>query len=179
MPVVSFQSYQAEFKHLVRLAIPILLAQLALTGLGVVDTIMSGRVGTDDLAAIGLGTSLLFPVFMISTGILLALTPLVAKQKGRKNWQGITYYLHQSLWLSIPLGLFSLVVLMHLQWVLDLLTLSSTVYQLTDDYLFYIAFGLPGIVLYQAFRFFWEGLGLTIPLLKQLLAKHENRRLPH
>ncbi|QBZ83376.1 Multidrug resistance protein NorM [Hydrogenovibrio crunogenus] len=165
MPAIPFSSYQTEFKHLIRLAFPILLAQLALTGLGVVDTIMSGQVGTDDLAAIGLGTSLLFPVFMISTGILLALTPLVAKQKGRQNWQGITHYLHQSLWLSIPLGLFSLLTLMHLQWVLDLLTLSATVYQLTNDYLIYIAFGLPGIVLYQAFRFFWEGLGLTIPTM--------------
>lgn len=48
-------AYWLELKQLVRLAIPILLAQLALTGLGVVDTVMSGQVGTDDLAAIGLG----------------------------------------------------------------------------------------------------------------------------
>ncbi len=62
-------AYWLELKQLVRLAIPILLAQLALTGLGVVDTVMSGQVGTDDLAAIGLGSSLLLPVFMISTGV--------------------------------------------------------------------------------------------------------------
>ncbi|KUJ75403.1 MATE family efflux transporter [Thiomicrospira sp. XS5] len=154
-----------ELKQLVRLSVPILLAQLALTGLGVVDTIMSGQVGTDDLAAIGLGSSLLLPVFMIATGVLLALTPIIARQKGREAWGDVTQFLHQAIWLSIPLGLFSLFVLMHLQWVLDWLTLPPAVYHLTDDYLFYIAFGLPGIALYQAFRFFWEGLGLTVPTM--------------
>lgn len=157
--------YRQELKQLIRLAWPILLAQLALTGLGVVDTIMSGRVGTDDLAAIGLGTSLLLPVFMISTGVLLALTPLVARQKGRQAWGNVTQYLHQAIWVSVPLGLASMAILMNLQWVLDWLTLSPNVYQLTADYLYYIAYGLPGIALYQAFRFFWEGLGLTLPTM--------------
>jgi len=50
----KWRPYQLELSQLFRLALPILLAQLALTGLGVVDTIMAGRVGTKDLAAIGL-----------------------------------------------------------------------------------------------------------------------------
>jgi len=161
----KWRPYQLELSQLFRLALPILLAQLALTGLGVVDTIIAGRVGTKDLAAIGLGSSLLFPVFMIATGILLALTPLVAKQKGRENWRGVSALLHQAIWVALPLGLSSLVLLMNLQWVLNELSLSPKVFQLTDDYLFYCAFGLPGIALYQAFRFFWEGLGMTLPTL--------------
>lgn len=161
----NWQPYRAELGQLFRLSLPILLAQLALTGLGVVDTIMSGRVGTEDLAAIGLGSSLLLPIFMIATGILLALTPLVAKQKGRENWEGVTSLLHQAIWVALPLGLMSAVLLMNLQWVLTELSLSPKVFQLTDDYLFYCAFGLPGIALYQAFRFFWEGLGITLPTL--------------
>ncbi len=162
---LNWQPYRRELSHLFRLSLPILLAQLALTGLGVVDTIMSGRVGTEDLAAIGLGSSLLLPIFMIATGILLALTPLVAKQKGKENWSGVSALLHQAIWVALPLGLMSAILLMHLQWVLNELSLSAKVFQLTDDYLFYCAFGLPGIALYQAFRFFWEGLGITLPTL--------------
>lgn len=161
----KWRPYQLELSQLFRLALPILLAQLALTGLGVVDTIMSGRVGTEDLAAIGLGSSLLLPIFMIATGILLALTPLVAKQKGRGNWQGVSYLLHQAIWVALPLGIVSALLLSNLQWVLNQLSLSESVFQLTEDYLFYCAFGLPGIALYQAFRFFWEGLGMTLPTL--------------
>lgn len=156
---------QLETKTLWKLAYPILLAQLALTGLGVIDTLMSGRVGTDDLAAIGLGSSIMLPVFMFSTGILLAITPLVAKAHGANDRLSISRYLHQGIWLSIPLGIVTLAILMQLEWLLDLLRLSDNVYQLTQDYLYYIAFGMPAIALYQALRFFWEGLGTTLPTM--------------
>ncbi|MEA3404534.1 MAG: MATE family efflux transporter [Pseudomonadota bacterium] len=164
-PQYSWQQYKQESILLLKLALPILLAQLALTALGVVDTIMSGWVGTNDLAAIGLGTSIMLPIFMFSTGVLLALTPLVAKKQGEQQSESITRYLHQGLWLSLPLGLLSMILLMNLDWVLNWLQLSPQVFQLTKDYLFYIAFGLPAVVLYQALRFFWEGLGTTLPTM--------------
>lgn len=157
--------YHQEFRLLLKLAVPILLAQLALTGLGVVDTVMSGRVGTNDLAAIGLGSSILFPIFMLSVGILLALTPLVSKANGKDDCDSMTRFLHQAIWLSIPLGLLTMLLSMKMDIVLNGLSLSPEVYQLTNDYLFYVAFGLPAIALYQAFRFFWEGLGLTLPTM--------------
>jgi len=162
---VQVPAIKTEATLLLKLALPILLAQLALTGLGVIDTIMSGQVGTNDLAAIGLGSSIMLPVFMFSTGILLAITPLVAKALGESKPERITRYLNQGLWLSLPLGGLSLVVLMNLEWVLELLSLNDAVYQLTQDYLFYIAFGMPAIALYQALRFFWEGLGTTLPTM--------------
>ncbi len=160
-----FFGIKLESSRLLQLAMPILLAQWALTGLGVVDTLMSGWVGTNDLAAIGLGTNIMLPVFMFSTGILLAITPLVAKANGQKQSLKITQFFYQGLWLALPLGLLSLWILMNLDWVLNLLSLSDSIYQLTQDYLFYIAFGLPAVALYQALRFFWEGLGTTLPTM--------------
>lgn len=161
----TLSQIRTESSLLVRLALPIFLAQLALTGLGVVDTLMSGWVGTNDLAAIGLGTSIMLPIFMISTGILLVITPLVSKANGQNKPERITRFLNQGLWLSVPLGLLSLVALMNLEWVLNQLSLSPEVYTLTRDYLFYISFGMPAIALYQALRFFWEGLGTTLPTM--------------
>ncbi len=162
---MSIRALKVESSLLLKLALPILFAQLALTGLGVVDTLMSGQVGTNDLAAIGLGTSIMLPIFMFSTGILLAITPLVAKAGGESKPQHITRYLNQGLWLSLPLGILSLAALMNLEWLLNLLSLNTEVYQLTQNYLFYIAFGMPAIALYQALRFFWEGLGTTLPTM--------------
>ncbi|HHT00552.1 MAG TPA: MATE family efflux transporter [Thiomicrospira sp.] len=158
-------SFLKESKLLIKLALPILFAQLALTGLGVVDTIMSGRVGTQDLAAIGLGTNIMLPVFIFTTGILLAITPMVSKANGQNNAQNIRIFFYQGLWLSLPLGILSLAILMNLNWLLDMLSIEAKVYQLTEDYLYYIAYGMPGIALYQALRFFWEGLGKTLPTM--------------
>ena len=158
-------AFRKESHHLFKLALPILFAQLALTGLGVVDTIMSGRVGTYDLAAIGLGSNIMLPVFIFTTGILLALTPLVSKAIGQNRPQTASLFLVHGLWLAIPLGVFSGLFLMNLEWLLSLLELESEVFRLTDDYLFYAAFGLPGIALYQVLRFFWEGLERTLPTM--------------
>lgn len=158
-------AFRAESSVLIKLALPILFAQLALTGLGVVDTVMSGRVGTNDLAAVGLGTNIMLPVFIFATGILLAITPMVSKANGKQDVSSVSLFLYQGVWLSIPLGIMALALLMNLEWLLKILGLNPEVYQLTKEYLFYIAFGMPGVALYQALRFFWEGLGRTLPTM--------------
>lgn len=163
--MMTFQHFKLESWQIIRLALPIFTAQLALTSLGVVDTVMSGWVGVDDLAAIGLGSSILLPVFIFTTGVLLAMTPITARYLGQNRMGAITYSLAQGLWLSLPLGLLSLALLLYPYPLLDLLGLTPKVYQLTADYLFWAAFGLPGVALYQVYRFFWEGLGITLPTL--------------
>jgi MATE family multidrug resistance protein len=165
MKYKRFKGIKVEASSLLQLAMPILLAQWALTGLGVVDTLMSGWVGTNDLAAIGLGSNMVLPVVMFSTGILLAITPLVAKANGQKQPHKITQFFYQGLWLALPLGFLSLWILMSLEGILSSLSLSDTIYQLTQDYLFYVALGLPAVALYQVLRFFWEGLGTTLPTM--------------
>jgi len=112
---------RAESSVLIKLALPILFAQLALTGLGVVDTVMSGRVGTNDLAAIGLGTNIMLPIFIFATGILLAITPMVSKANGKQDVSSVSLFLYQGIWLSIPLGIMALALLMNLEWLLKIL----------------------------------------------------------
>jgi len=155
-----------EAKTLFKLALPILFAQLALTGLGVVDTLMSGAVGVVDLAAIGLGSSIMLPIFIMGTGILLAITPIVGKVRGKEQKNAsLIQHLLQGLWISLPIGLISLLLMSNMQWLLNLLELSPQLYQLTEDYLYFVAFGMPAIALYQAMRFYWEGLGKTLPTM--------------
>lgn len=157
--------YRREVWQILRLSLPIFTAQLALTSLGVVDTVMSGWVGVNDLAAIGLGSSILLPVFIFTTGILLAMTPITARYLGQNRSADISFILNQGFWLAIPLGIISLLILLYPYPLLDLLNLSPEVYRLTADYLFWTALGLPGVALYQVYRFFWEGLGITLPTL--------------
>lgn len=154
-----------ESKQLVKLSWPILIAQLSLASLGVIDTIMAGQVSTDDLAAIGLGSSILFPVMMLAVGLLITITTLVAKQFGKKDFRQMEVFFQQGIWLSIPLGIITFFLLINSSWVLNLLPLTDKVFQLSNDYLFYIAFGLPALSVYFVFRYFWEAIGLTLPTM--------------
>jgi hypothetical protein len=51
------------------LAWPVLVAQLAVMAHGVIDTLMAGRC-TEDLAAVGIGASIYFSVFVGLMGVL-------------------------------------------------------------------------------------------------------------
>ena len=68
---------------LIRLTLPLLFAQLSQTAMGFVDTVMAGRYASIDLAAVAVGSSLFFPVFLFLLGLQSAVTPLVAQANGR------------------------------------------------------------------------------------------------
>ena len=51
-----------EWKILTRMGAPILFAQLAQMANGVIDTVMAGHANAKDLAGVGIGSSIWFPV---------------------------------------------------------------------------------------------------------------------
>ena len=67
-----------ESRHLFKLALPLMGAQLAQMGMGVADTIMAGRYSSADLAGVALGTGFLWPGMMLFMGIIQAVTPTVS-----------------------------------------------------------------------------------------------------
>lgn len=73
MKFIDFSAYKVEAKKLLLIALPILLAQIAQNSMGLVDTIMSGRVSSADMAAISVGASIWFPLVLFGHGLLLAL----------------------------------------------------------------------------------------------------------
>lgn len=63
-----------EIRTLLLLGWPIMVAQLAQSAIGFIDTLMAARAGANDLAAIALGSSLWLPLFLALGGILMATT---------------------------------------------------------------------------------------------------------
>ncbi len=53
------QKYFVEARQLLALAIPVILAQVAQTAMGFVDTVMAGGYSATDIAAVAIGTSIL------------------------------------------------------------------------------------------------------------------------
>lgn len=76
------QKYFVEARQLLALAIPVILAQVAQTAMGFVDTVMAGGYSATDMAAVAIGTSIWLPAILFGHGLLLALTPVVAQLNG-------------------------------------------------------------------------------------------------
>ena len=72
----------AELRPLWRIAWPLLIAQTAQIGTGVVDTLMAGNYGDVDLAAIAVGFNIWLPLYLIILGTLFACSAIVAQDFG-------------------------------------------------------------------------------------------------
>ncbi len=67
---------------MLRLAAPLALAQLAQVAMGATDTVMLGSLGSDALAAGGLGANLYFTLMIVVTGGLISVSILVSHARG-------------------------------------------------------------------------------------------------
>ncbi|WP_148255121.1 MATE family efflux transporter [Aidingimonas lacisalsi] len=149
-----------------RLALPICGAQLAQAGMSTVDVIMTGRLSASDLAAVSVGSGLWLPLMLFMTGTLMGLTPIVAQLLGGQETQRIRPYLHQALWIALTLGILAGGVLWFtVSPIFRVMDVPNDVADLAEAYLAAIAFGMPGIALFQALRAFSDGMNHTRPAL--------------
>jgi MATE family multidrug resistance protein len=154
---------KAETRELMSLAAPLFIAQLAQMGTGVVDTIMAGRYGSVDLAAIAIGFNLWLPIYLVSLGIMLAVSSIVAQHYGAGRIEEIRRILPQAFWVALVLGLISAPICYFPGPVLSQLDLDAVTYGKTEGYLQAVAFGLPGAALFQALRCHVQGIGIIRP----------------
>lgn len=144
---------------------PLMAAQLAQMGMGFFDTVMMGRVGPTELAAVAIGTGLWHTLFLFALGVLMALSPSVAQMHGAGRVAEIAPVVRQALWLSLVLGLFCFLSLRHLEGLLWLIGVESVIVPIVDDYLRALSWGMFPIFACMAMRLFSEGIGRTRPVL--------------
>ncbi|MES2820087.1 MAG: MATE family efflux transporter [Pseudomonadota bacterium] len=152
-----------EVRTLLFLATPIIIAQLAHTAMGFVDTVMAGRVSPHDLAAVALGNSIWVPVFLLLTGILLATTPKVAQRFGAGQIEAIGPLVRQALWLALVVGCAAATLLWSADRVLRTMQVDPGLIDPTMGYLRGVACGFPAVALYHVLRCYSDGLGHTRP----------------
>lgn len=155
--------YAGEIRALLTIAWPMMIAQLAQVGTGVVDTIMAGRYSAMDLAAIAIGYNIWLPVYLFFIGIMLGATTIIAQRFGAGQVQAIRDCLPQSLWLALGVGLVAAPLCYFASPVLDLLQLDTATQGKSLDYLQAVAFGLPAAAIFQALRCHTQGIGIMRP----------------
>jgi multidrug resistance protein, MATE family len=164
MPAESrLRRVRTELRSLLILATPIIIAQLAHTAMGFVDTVMAGQVSPRDLAAVALGNSIWVPVFLLMTGILLATTPKVAQRFGAGEQAAIGPLVRQALWLALAVGGCAAVMLWNAEFILRLMDVEPSLITPSMGYLRAVACGFPAVALYHVLRCYSDGLGHTRP----------------
>lgn len=145
-----------------RILWPIMVTQISLYSMNLVDTIMSGRVGTDDLAGVAIGASIWMPIFTGINGILLAVTTIVAQLVGGGRRDKISTFVTQAMYLSIVLAILVVISgVFFLETILSYMNLTITVNHISLHYLIGLSFGIIPLFLASVLRNFFDGQGYT------------------
>jgi MATE family multidrug resistance protein len=150
-----------EWKQLAMLGAPILIAQLAQMANGVIDTIMAGHASAEDLAGVGIGTSLWVPILLFFAGTLSALQPTVSGHRGAGELHKIMPATWQGIYIAGISSVVMILLLINLHPILALLKLDTTTAHIAQGYLDAFAWGVPALLLLYGLRGLTDGLGHT------------------
>lgn len=164
-PVDVMSLRRDEFRTLLGLGAPVMAAQMLQMAMGVIDTIMAGRVSAHDLAGLALAQSVLWPSQMLLAGLINAATPIVSQLNGAGRIPEIGPVVRQGLWIALASSLALALFWQNVDFVYVLLGVDEKTRQIAVDYLYYTSFGIPALLCYFMLRYLAEGLGHTLPAM--------------
>ena len=163
-------NYTRHARALLVLGLPLIGSNLAQMALHVCDTLLMGRYGVVELAALVISTSSWFVVFILGAGFAQAVIPLVASALGRGDETQVRRDTRMGLWLSVLYGLASYPLFWFSGPVLLALGQKPEVAALSQDFLRIAAFGMVPALLVSTLRSYLAALGRTQVVLWVTLA---------
>jgi MATE family multidrug resistance protein len=152
------------------LAGPVVLAELGWVGMGVVDTMIVGRLGAEAVGAVSLGSMLFFTVAVFGMGLLLGLDTLAAQAFGAGDLDGCHRTLVQGVFLAVGLTVpLMTVVLASPPW-LGRFGVNPTILRAATPYIQATAWSTLPLLLYAAFRRYLQAMNLVRPVMFALIS---------
>ncbi len=161
LPLSALRPTGAEVREMIRLAWPIVLAQVGIMTLGVVDTAMVGRVGPDAVAAVALGHIYWMNLTVPGIGLLFVLDPVVAQAVGAADREGIARGVQRGIILALAVSLPTSLLLLPGEWFFGLLRQPAAVTPLAASYSRWIAIGVVPFYVFVALRQSLQAMGHT------------------
>ena len=158
------EKFFKEAKQFLKLGVPIYGSQLSYGAIQLTDTIVAGRAGSQELAGVALGSSLATPLFFSLSGIMFALTPIVAHLFGAKQIKDIRSKMRQSIWIAVGIGAILTIAYYFASNFLLLSTIDRDIISISDSYLKALAIGAIAMMWFTCLRCFSEGVTQTLPV---------------
>ncbi|MEM1204378.1 MAG: MATE family efflux transporter [Acidobacteriota bacterium] len=150
-----------SYRRILRLTWPVLVSQLSFTAMGIIDTVMVGRLGVTALAAVGLGHFLSWWILSFFWGLLAGVNTLVAQAVGARRHEDAAVAFWQGVYLSLLAAGFVMAMVPAVPWLVGLTGASPEVRELTSAYMSVRLLGGASFVIYLVGDNFYRGLGET------------------
>ncbi|MBZ5601990.1 MAG: MATE family efflux transporter [Acidobacteriia bacterium] len=155
---------------MVHLAAPLVLAELGWMAMGVVDTMMVGRLSAESIGAVSLGTTALNTIGIFAGGLLLGLDTFVAQSYGAGDRADCRRSLINGVWLAIFLMLPVMALIAGTIPVLGWLGIDPAVMRETRPYIAAIDWSIPPLLLYFGIRRYLQSVNIVRPVMLTLVS---------
>ncbi|HUA80530.1 MAG TPA: MATE family efflux transporter [Dyella sp.] len=152
-----------EIGATVRLALPLILAQLAAVGSNVIDAVLAGHVSAHVLGSVAVGASIWSLAIVSGIGMMMSVPPSISQLDGAGRRHEAGEVFHQAIWLALAMGAVLWFAVRHAEPLIKLIGVSPGLYVDVGAFLRAISWGAPALTCYFALRGLSEGLSLTRP----------------
>ncbi len=157
--------FGAEVRATFLLALPLVLGHVSTGLIGFVDNVIAGHHHTDTLAAVTIGTALLWLPMLIPIGTLISLTASVSQLHGAGRDDEIGPLFRQALWLALGLGLVMFGFLSVVPPLLPAFGIAPDIVPGATAFLHAVRWGGPALTLFFCMRYLSEGMHWTLPTM--------------
>ncbi|MBL4929985.1 MATE family efflux transporter [Fuscibacter oryzae] len=148
-------------RAILALGLPLVGSHLAQMALHVTDTVLMGWYGVNELAAVVLGASSFFVVFIFGSGFAQAIMPMVASALGRGDEAQVRRDTRMGLWLSIGFGLMTYPLFWWAKAIFLTLGQAEVVAGLAQDFLRIAGLGMIPALLVMGLKSYLAALERT------------------
>ncbi|WP_346836105.1 MATE family efflux transporter [Pseudomonas sp. 9.2(2024)] len=154
-----------EIRATAWLSLPLVIGHLCAGLIAFVDNLIAGNHGTDTLAAVTLGTALLWLPMLVPIGTLIALTASVARLHGANRTGEIAPVFRQALWLALFMGVLMFGFLSLAPFLLAPAGIAPEIIPGAQAFLEAVRWGSPALTLFFCMRYLCEGMHWMRPTM--------------
>jgi MATE family multidrug resistance protein len=168
----SLPLWRQDFRLTLRLALPLIFAEVGWMSMGIVDTVMVGRLPNSAVAigATGLGQSLYNSVAIFGGGLLLGMDTFVAHAFGREDLDDARHSLLNGLVLALALTPVLMLAISFWPALMRRFGVSPDLVEPMRPYLLALNWGTLPLLAYFALRRYLQAVNVAHPIMFALIS---------
>lgn len=155
---LPFKSWRTHFTQTLSLSVPLVGIQLAQAAIGITDTLMVGRLGAAELAALALATAFFFTLFIVGLGLTQAVLPLAAEAQGAEDPIMLRRTIRMGFWVASGYTVLAIAILFNTEAILLFAGQTPETVRFASGYIGIAKWALLPMLLFMNLRAFYTVL---------------------
>jgi MATE family multidrug resistance protein len=162
-------SIRTEFVPMLRIAVPVVMAELGWMAMGVVDTVMVGGIGPEAISAAGVGNAMHIAFAIFGMAVMLGLDTLVSQAYGARDIRDCHRWFFDGLMLAGLMAVPIMTLLVLVWFAIPWLGFHSAVRPLLESYFGVLILSTPFLLAYAVCRRYLQGMHAAMPVMFALV----------